>query len=345
MLTTFATSPSVLASHSSSSAPSITPPELLASLELFQPVPYILVLSEQQLQVLLPSIDSISSFSTTSVQPSVPVESAPAGPSHSMLTRSKTGVVMDELSSYRVASFLADWTKAMDEEISALQMQGTWVLVPPPANTNIVGSKWIYKLKRHSDGSISRYKARLVAQGFSLEAGFDYEETFSPIVCHATIRIILSLAGYNHWSLHQLDVKNTFLHGELEEEVYMKQPQGFEDPHHPDYVCKLQKSLYGLKQAPRAWNAKFTGFLPSLGFKMSHSDPSLFLKYSDSCYCGFVTLCRQYYSHWIKSTYRSGGNHSAWSVFELKDMGILTYFLGLQISYKFNGDIFVSQQK
>ncbi|CAL8151065.1 unnamed protein product [Prunus armeniaca] len=139
MLTTSATSPSVPASHSSSSAPSITPPELLASLELFQPEPYILVLSEQQLQVLLPSIDSISSFSTASVQPSVPVESAPVGPSHSMLTRSKTGVVkkkdfsdykcytsihdttfMDEPSSYRVASFSADWTKAIDEEISAL---------------------------------------------------------------------------------------------------------------------------------------------------------------------------------------------------------------------------------
>ncbi|CAL2254021.1 unnamed protein product [Prunus armeniaca] len=115
-------------------------------------------------------------------------------------------------------------------------MQGTWVLVPPPTNTNIVGSKWIYKLKRHSDGSISRYKARLVAQGFSQEAGFDYEETFSPVVRHATICIILSLAAYNHWSLCQLDVKNTFLHGELEEEIYMKQPQWFEDPHHPDYT-------------------------------------------------------------------------------------------------------------
>ncbi|CAL9024679.1 unnamed protein product, partial [Prunus brigantina] len=140
-------------------------------------------------------------------------------------------------------------------------MQGTWVLVPPPANTNIVGSKWIYKLKRHSDGSISRYKARLVAQGFSQEAGFDYEETFSPVVRHATVRIILSLAAYNHWSLRQLDVKNAFLHGELEEEVYMKQPQGFANPLHPDYVCKLQKSLYGLKQAPRAWNAKFTAIV------------------------------------------------------------------------------------
>ncbi|CAL9006084.1 unnamed protein product [Prunus brigantina] len=338
--------------------------DLLISPALSHPEPSTHVLSEQQLQVLLPSHDSIPSSSPASLQPSVPVESAPAGPSHSMLTRSKTGVVqkkdfsnymcytsihdttsLDEPSSYRVASFSADWTRAMVEEISALQMQGTWVLVPPPANTNIVGSKWIYKLKRHSDGSISRYKARLVAQGFSQEAGFDYEETFSPVVRHATVRIILSLAAYNHWSLRQLDVKNAFLHGELEEEVYMKQPQGFADPLHPDYVCKLRKSLYGLKQAPRAWNAKFTGFLPALGFKMSHNDPSLFVKYSDSA---IVVLLL-----YVDDIILTGSNPQViqevitelGSVFELKDMGTLTYFLGLQISYKSNGDIFVSQQK
>ncbi|CAL9017223.1 unnamed protein product [Prunus brigantina] len=112
----------------------------------------------------------------------------------------------------------------MQEEIDALHMQGTWTLVPNPGNKNIVGSKWIYKIKRNSDGSIARHKARLVAQGFSQEQGLDFSETFSLVVCHTTVRLILSLAAMNKWQLRQLDVKNTFLHGELEEELFMKHP-------------------------------------------------------------------------------------------------------------------------
>ncbi|CAL2254016.1 unnamed protein product [Prunus armeniaca] len=283
---------------------------------------------------------------------------------HPMTTRSKSGLcqkksfedyqcftsmhdstTLDEPSTFRVASFSLAWIKAVEEEISALTMQGTWCLVPRPANTNIVGSKWIYKIKRNSDGILSRYKARLVAQGFSQEAGFDYDETFSPVVRHTTVHLILSLAAINGWSLRQLDVKNAFLHGDLDEEVYMKQPQGFEDSSHPDYVCKLQKSLYGLKQAPRAWNAKFTGYLPSLGFKMSHSDPSLFVKISDSA---IVVLLL-----YVDDIILTGSNSQVieevitdlGSVFDLKDLGPLTFFLGLQISYKSNGDLFISQQK
>ncbi|CAL2280003.1 unnamed protein product [Prunus armeniaca] len=228
---------------------------------------------------------------------------------------------LDEPSTFRVASFSPAWIKAMEEEISALTMQGTWCLVPRPANTNIVGSKWIYKIKRNSYGTVSRYKARLVAQGFSQEAGFDYDETFSPVVRHTTVRLILSLAAINGWSLRQLDVKNAFLHGDLDEEVYMKQPQGFEDSSHPDYVCKLQKSLYDLKQAPKGWNAKFTGYLPSLGFKMSHSDPSLFVKISDSA---IVVLLL-----YVDDIILTGSNSQVIQ----------------EISYKSNGDLFISQQK
>lgn len=140
----------------------------------------------------------------------------------------------------------------MQEEYDFLKAQGTWILVPPPTDRSIVGSKWVYKVKKNHDGSVSKYKARLVAQGFSQEYRVDYSDTFSPIVRHTTIRIILAVATMNHWDLKQLDIKNAFLHGDSQEEVYMKQPQGFIDSTYPNHVCKLIKSLYGLKQAPRA---------------------------------------------------------------------------------------------
>lgn len=127
-----------------------------------------------------------------------------------------------ERKSYRAASEQKEWQEAMIEEVEALQSQGTWVLVPKPIDRNIVGCKWVYKLKKNADGTISRYKARLVAQGFSQTEGLDYTETFSPIVRHSTVRIILALTASSGWKLRQFDVKNTFLHGDLQEDIFMR---------------------------------------------------------------------------------------------------------------------------
>jgi hypothetical protein len=249
-----------------------------------------------------------------------------------------------EPKSFRTALGHPEWNTAMLEEITALQQQGTWTLVPCPQSKNIVGSKWIYKIKRNPDGSISRYKARLVAQGFSQAKGLDYFETFSPVVRHSTVRIIIALAAMNKWELRQLDVKNAFLHGDLKEEVYMAQPQGFVDANHPDYVCLLKKSLYGLKQAPRAWNEKFTQFLPSLGFEFSHSDPSLFVRHTPR---GLVALLL-YVDDIVITGSDSSGIHEVISelslVFDMKDLGSLSYFLGLEIAQLEHG-IFLSQTK
>lgn len=181
---------------------------------------------------------------------------------------------------YKSALQIPEWKQAMREEYAALMNQHTWSLVPLPPDKNLVSCKWLFKLKRNADGSIARHKARLVARGFSQEYGVDYDETFSPVVRHTTVRLILGLAAHHNWNLHQLDVKNAFLHGYLTEEVYMSQPGGFEDNKNPNLVCKLHKSLYGLKQAPRAWNERFTNFLPSIGFTSSYADPSLFVKVS-----------------------------------------------------------------
>lgn len=140
-----------------------------------------------------------------------------------------------------------NWREAMDAEYMALMKNKTWRLVPPQKGRNIIDCKWVYKMKRKVDGTLDRYKAHLVAKGFKQRYGIDYEDTFSPVVKAVTIRMVLSIAVFRGWSLRQLDVQNAFLHGVLEEEVYLRQPPGYEKSSLPDYVCKLDRALYGLK--------------------------------------------------------------------------------------------------
>jgi histone deacetylase 1/2 len=131
------------------------------------------------------------------------------------------------------------WRVAMDLEFQALRKNGTWQLVPPRSGVNVIDSKWIFKVKKHVDGSIERYKARLVAKGFKQRYGLDYEDTFSPVIKPTTIRLLFSLDVTRGWYLRQMDAQNAFLHGVLEEEVYMRQPPGFVDPARPQHLCRL----------------------------------------------------------------------------------------------------------
>lgn len=245
---------------------------------------------------------------------------------------------------FTVAARLPEWREAMDSEFVALQRQCTWSLVPSTSSHNIIGCRWVYKLKRNSDGSVARYKARLVAKGFHQQAGLDYDETFSPVVKPPTVRIILSLAAHHRWSLRQLDVSNAFLHGFLKEDVFMQQPPGYVDSAFPTHVCKLHKSLYGLKQAPRAWFERFTSHLLAIGFCASVADPSLFVFRRN----GVVLYLLLYVDDIILT-----GNSSfaitdlisqLASNFELKDLGPLRYFLGLQVDSTAGG-LFVHQRK
>ena len=135
----------------------------------------------------------------------------------------------------------------MKEEYTTLKNNGTWYLVPNDASKNVVDCKWIFKVKYKSDGSIERYKARVVAKGFTQRPGVDYHSTFSPVIKPTTVRLVLSIAIQKGWNLHHLDVNNAFLHGHLEEEVYMKQPPGFQDPNFPTHICRLHHPIYGLK--------------------------------------------------------------------------------------------------
>lgn len=239
------------------------------------------------------SAGSSSAPSTMPLASSVSPASPPPEPAHRPTTRAQRGIVKPKrysdgtvrwcnLASTKeptsVDETLCDekWTVAMNDEHQALLNNGTWHLVPPLRGKNVIGCKWVYKIKRRADGQIERYKARLVAKGYRQRYGVDYEDTFSPVVKAATIRLILALAMSRDWSLRQLDVKNAFLHGVLQEEVYMHQPPGYVDPKRLGYVCKLDKAIYGLKQAPRAWHARLCAKLESLGFTPSKAHASLF---------------------------------------------------------------------
>jgi histone deacetylase 1/2 len=292
---------------------------------------------------------------------SVPVASGVPGRPH---TRSQSGIsqpkqITDGRVRYdrvRFANFsssgeptsigeaLADpkWKAAMDEEYQALQHNNTWHLVPAGVGKNVIDCKWVYKVKRRADGSVDRYKARLVAKGFKQRYGIDYEDTFSPVVKAATIRLVLSIAVSRGWHLRQLDVKNAFLHGVLEEEVYMRQPPGYEG--RPGLVCKLDKALYGLKQAPRAWYYRLSSKLQSLGFSASKADTSLFF-YNK----GGVSIFMLIYVDDIVVASSSEKAvaallHDLGLDFALKDLGGLHYFLGIEVK-KVHDGIILSQEK
>ncbi|KAK1651986.1 hypothetical protein QYE76_069791 [Lolium multiflorum] len=224
------------------------------------------------------------------------------------------------------------WRTAMAEEHQALIDNGTWSLVPRPPQANIVTGKWIFRQKFHSDGSLARYKARWVVRGFSQRPGIDYDETFSPVVKPATIRLVLHIAVSSSWPIRQLDVKNAFLHGNLDEVVYCQQPPGFVDPSRPDHVCRLHKSLYGLKQAPRAWYQRFATYLATMGFTASKTDTSLFVLRS-----GSDTAYLLLYVDDIIVTASSTGFlqrllKRLHSEFAMTDLGDLHFFLGIAMS-------------
>ena len=149
----------------------------------------------------------------------------------------------------------------MVEECSSIIQNDVWEVVPRPIDRTVVGSHWIYKIKNNLDGAIKKYKARFMAKGFSQKEGIDYEETFAPIARYTSIRAAISLAAQMGWQIHQMDVKTTFLNGELKEEVYIEQLEGFVAHRKETHVCRLKKALYKLKQAPRAWYERINTYM------------------------------------------------------------------------------------
>lgn len=171
------------------------------------------------------------------------------------------------------------WLKAIDEELDSLEQNNTWKLVPRPQNKNVLTNRWIFRRKYNSMGEVIKYKARLVARGCSQEYGIDYQETFAPVVRFDSVRTLLAIAAAFNLLIYQFDVKTAFLHGDIEEMIYMEQPYGYAED---DRVCLLLKSLYGLKQAPRQWNKRVVSFLKNLSLEQSNSDPCIFYKITNN---------------------------------------------------------------
>ncbi|KAL0546151.1 hypothetical protein IC582_016057 [Cucumis melo] len=237
------------------------------------------------------------------------------------------------------------WRKAMEEEFLALKKNNTWSLTQQKCDQKTVGCKWVFKIKRNSDGSIARYKARLIAKGCHQTPNIDYNETFCLVVKPVTIRMLLTIALMKGWIIKQLDVNNAFLHGVLEEDVYMEQPYDFETKASHPLVCHLRKAIYGLKQAPRAWYEKLCSSLHNLGFRTSKADSSLLIRSTSTSCCYILIYVDDLIIMGDSNKLLNDIIKALHSEFALKDLGALSYFLGVEVSYPTNGGMFLSQAK
>jgi transposase InsO family protein len=240
-----------------------------------------------------------------------------------------------------------EWLKAMQEEIKSLHENHTYDLVALPKGRRALKNKWVYRLKTEENKSQPRYKARLVVKGFGQKKGIDFEEIFSPVVKMSSIRVVLGLAASLNLEIEQLDVKTAFLHGDLEEEIYMEQPEGFEDNGNEGLVCRLKKSLYGLKQAPRQWYKKFDSSMIEQGYQRTTSDHCVFMKkFSDE---DFIILLLYVDDMLIVGHDTSKINNLKKELsksFAMKDLGSAKQILGMNISRdRKNNKIWLSQER
>jgi hypothetical protein len=226
----------------------------------------------------------------------------------------------------------------MQEELDTLHANNTWSVVPLPNNDrNVVGSKWVFKIKRDANGNIARYKARLVAQGFSQQPGTDFDEIFAPVVRYDSLRLLLALASHHRWRPQQLDIKGAFLYGILKEEIYMQLPEGSRQ----NSMCaKLNRCIYGLKQSPREWYHRLSSVLVPYGFTVSTFDPCVLIhklmQFFLAVYVDDITL-------WGSTgNLMTSTKQLLKKEFEVTDMGDLHWLLGMKIEYLEDG-IAVSQ--
>lgn len=234
------------------------------------------------------------------------------------------------------------WKEAINDEIESLMANRTWKLVDLPPGCKSIGCKWILRKKLKPDGTVDKFKARLVAKGFKQREDIDFFDTFSPVTRITSVRLLIAIAAIHNLEIHQMDVKTAFLNGELEEEIYMDQPEGYVQPGHESKVCKLTKSLYGLKQAPKQWHDKFDQCVLASGFKANESDKCIYYKSENSEHviiCLYVDDLLIFGTsmriiEFTKSLLKKN--------FEMKDLGEADVILGMKITRTCDG-IFLDQ--
>ncbi|KAJ7978471.1 Retrovirus-related Pol polyprotein from transposon TNT 1-94 [Quillaja saponaria] len=250
-----------------------------------------------------------------------------------------------DLQLLKVLSKESKWQKAMNDEIEAIEKNDTWELSELPKGHKTIGVKWVFKTKLRENGEVDKYKARLVAKGYKQEYGVDYTEVFAPVARHDTIRLVIALAAQNSWPIFQLDVKSAFLHGNLEEQVFVEQPPSYIKIGNEHKVYKLKKALYGLKQAPHAWYSRIEAYFLKEGFQKCPYEHTLFVKIGDDGKMLIVCL-------YVDDLIFTGNDNvmfeefkkSMMVEFEMSDLGMMHYFLGIEVVQSANG-IFISQKK
>uniref|UniRef100_A0A2N9EVE4 Reverse transcriptase Ty1/copia-type domain-containing protein n=1 Tax=Fagus sylvatica TaxID=28930 RepID=A0A2N9EVE4_FAGSY len=251
-----------------------------------------------------------------------------------------TFMLEDEPQSFKEAMSTPEaplWKKAINSEIESILQNHTWELVDLPPGCKPLGYKWIFKRKMKADGSIDKYKARLVVKGYKQKEGVDYFDTYSPVTRITSIRMLIAIAALYNLEIHQMDVKTAFLNGELDEEIYMEQPEGFIVPGKEKKVCRLVKSLYGLKQAPKQWHEKFDNAMMSNGFRINECDKCVYVKNTTS---GYVIVCL-----YVDDMLIMGSNNDIIkatkrmlnSKFDMKDLGVADVILGIKITRTSDG--------
>ena len=232
------------------------------------------------------------------------------------------------------------WLQAMKEELDAIKRNKTWKLSELPKGKKAISVRWVFKQKLKPDGSIGKYKARLVARGFLQKPGLDYFEVFAPVARHETIRLVIAIAANRNWPLMHLDVKSAFLNGPLQEEVYVSQPPGFEKKNQEGMVYRLHKALYGLKQAPRAWNMKIDSFFKKHGFQKCELEYGVYVQHTSEG--NMILVCL-----YVDDILLTGSSEQEiakfkkvlMNEFEMTDLGKMSYFLGMEFLYSEKGII------